>query len=1095
MPNQSDWLSASKDVASTVKAGEPICLLIGAGASLSSGGPHTTGVAEALMHARPDAFPDVASVFDNGDAISIYETDHTIHGLLDGMSPNIGYRCLAAIARHRPVVLINLNWDDCAVKACETLGFSSSDYAALDLEDVKGVRKEWLNFKERGYGLLSVHPHGMLRRGDLRFATKSTLKFEADQRELLGELMSLPMIVVGTSLSGPWDVTDLVKAMTPAPKTSPTAIKPLWVLERGRSRREPGIHTQAGGELRMALDARKSSLNFIAAPELDFDLFMTTLRAREVNLSWNSWIKDLEGGVNLPELARLVMPNPHITRTLLDAENVLLTGPAEVGKSVIAHLIAHWRAILAAGVPPHKTTGRREAQAALGELANHTPDKQSSVLLCDDCFGLDPGEHDGKALEQLLHGVRGSAQIVMTSTPKQLLAAGYESSRSSETIDVMVLGTEKTWTAAGLRNYARRLAKGRPETAAALIGRIDRRELRTPRQVARAVNNLAPPREREEEEQRELTAHVEDMCRKEEKEALLLALLRLQDLSHPRTIEELKVLTAANIERVERDPWDLVRPFQMDSAYLRLSDSAVVAAVDRCIEKHHFPLTQKMEAGGERLRWALDAIAQWDVLRETASTTHAVEGLDDYQREMFGPSLVDNAMDDEARALEVLEALRLRAHDELALRDTALVLLSRWDRLEKSNEALVLRDRFLEDDARNGMYALFEGLLRRGGWAPPAVWHAVVARVLDLARGRNLNSNERARRRQVALCFDALLWRPAPAENSEHAILMRNLLDGAKDDPLLRSMFAVAVAYHHSSAKRLTELGVTDPLSYLGEVNEDQALEMAWMVAWHFIHQSRNRAVASRRFFNSTHASMRSDGRQKLLDRRAQHTPLPKEWAEAVDKVAHAMGRWPTTACWALHLIMNIHATAGEFSPHEVHEIIKHTPCDAPGLIAAAIAYKPTPDMHDAIRPLLCSREGKAAILAGLGEGVLVNGVRVGTPRFLLTHEEWGSLRKRWQIDDEELWSYFELDPSKSGPMEAIVILEKAVPEALEMGAKRSSVTRVLHHLRRGDTRPFKPMTDSLILRNDKKEKEGGYGSLLKAAAIWLEEHSPLDET
>jgi hypothetical protein len=1102
MVDETNWLAASEDFIRPLmqeSGGTPLCMLIGAGASLSAGGPYTAEVVEAVRSARPGTFPDAKSVYERGHEISIREIDTAIKRLFNDLVPNIGYRCLAVMARERPIAVVNLNWDDCIPRACDKVGLSAEDHRSLHLDDVDDVHATWTEFKRRGRGLLSVHPHGLLATGDLRFATKKTLKIKEAQLDLLRELMRLHTIVVGTSLSGPHDVTDLLEAMRPQNEKETEL---LWVLERGDRRREPGIDTPAGRDLRKALDARESSLNFVAAPEVDFDMFMTMLRATEVGLSWDEWTKEQRGEVNLPALADLVMPNPMVTRKLLDAKNVLLTGRAEVGKSVIANLLAHWHAILAGGdTRSRKTTGFLEARNALGGLVDK-PATAKKIVICDDCLSVETTPEEVAEMTATLRNADGTMSVVMTSGPTELLSARTPPSQLDEAIDVVVLEAADTWTTSGLRQYARHLGAGTPEATAALIGQIDRCELTTPIQVKRAHRRSTAPPERYKQEQTQLCEHVEGLCRQAPEEALLLALMRMQDLSHPHTREELLEMSNAKAEEVLNDPWDLASIFQMDQEYLRLSDDCLRKAVDRCIEKHRNPLRRKIAEGGQQLHWAITALEQWDVLHATTSSPSEIRKLTDVQREMFGPQLVENAIDDENAALDAIETLRELAHDEWALKDVALVLLEHWHRLERHQEALALRDRFLADGARYGTYALFEGLLRRGGWAPPELWHPVQTRVLDMARGRAFGMDEQRRRRHIALSFDALLWRTAPAEDSQHRILLRKLLDAATDDSVLRTMFAVAVAYHYDRAVALKLPGLDQLLGPSAGVTEDQAQEMAWLVAWHFVHQSRNRAVASRRFFNSTHTSMRTAGRQRLLDRHFQERELPEPWASQVKNVVQALGRWKSTAGWGLHLMMNIHATAGTFVPDKLEEIVQRTDSDDQGLIAAAIAYVPAGDTHETIKPLICSGDGRRALLAGLGNGVLVNGVRVISPRFLLTHDEWKELRKRWGIRNDKLWRY--LGHSSDKPHEtALDLFEASIDRARELGAEEHSLWRAIDHFRRGDTRAFDAVIDLQKVQvqtryspypggsESKEAEEIRVAALLRSAAVWLERRSP----
>jgi hypothetical protein len=1101
MPGQSHWLeTAAGLVEPLIEAGpdQPICLLIGAGASLSSGGPRTSEVVEALMRLRPDLFPDEDTVYRKGHTISQDEREGAIGNLLKGIVPHIGYRCLAAMARTRPVIVIDLNWDDSIPKACEKVGLPTDCHEEVDLDSVEEVAAAWSRLRKRGYGLLAVHPHGLFRRGNMRFATNHTLTIKGQKLALLQELMSERTIVIGTSLTGPLDVTDLVAAMSPLADTPGSERRFLWVLEHGPSAREPDRRTQAGDDLRKALAERDSAENYIADEEVDFDLLMTTLRAREVGLTWNQLAEHDVDNVDLPDLTKLVLPNPEVTRPLLDTDNVLLTGRAQVGKSVIAHLVAHWHALLAPTTPDLRTvTGRKNALDTLRELEAASPQQGATVVVCDRCLGADVEVESATQLAQLVR--HSKSRIVMSSAPQPLLSVLDECESLGETTNLTVLDATRTWTGEGLRRYARRLAGDRSDVAANLVGRIDREELQTPLQVSLAFRKASPPYADEQVERGQLTEHVEGLCHRKENEAVLLALLRFQDMSHPRPMSDLARLTGADIERVAKDPWDLVKTFQMDTEYLRLSDSATVAAVDQCIVRHHDHLRRAIEGRGEPLRWALEAFEEWDTLHATPRTAAGVAKLDDCQRERFGPQLVREAIEVNAeQALEVLEALRKGAHDEWALKDIALILAEHWERLEDDPEAFALRDRFLGDDKRNGTYAIFEGLLRRGGWAPPTLWSPVVARVLDMAHRGGSVEDERAHRRQVALCFDALLWRTAPAHESQHTMLLGQLLKAASKDPLLKSMFAVSVAYHHNHAKQLGEIGLPDPLEEIGgEATEEQATEMAWVVAWHFIHQSRNRAVASRRFFNSTRLSAPQGSRQILLNRGHRETPLPADWAAAVCKVATIIGRCRGTAGWGLHLVMNIHATSGRFHFDDLEEIRENTDPEDPGLISATITYKPTPEVRAVIRDHISSPEGRSALLAGLGEGVRVEEVCVLSPRFLLTHEEWSGLRERWNIDDEYIWAYFKIAPAKTAMdrWHVLGILRDAMPAAEEL-ASPDSVRRVVDLFERGDTRPFLEVTTNPPSQvGHMRPTPGDPVWALAAAAIWLELNAPEEDS
>jgi hypothetical protein len=270
-------------------------------------------------------------------------------------------------------------------------------------------------------------------------------------------------------------------------------------------------------------------------------------------------------------------------------------------------------------------------------------------------------------------------------------------------------------------------------------------------------------------------------------------------------------------------------------------------------------------------------------------------------------------------------------------------------------------------------------------------------------------------------------------------------------------------------------------------VNDEQSLSMAWVVEWHFLHQSRNRAIASRRFFNSTRSR---SARQRLLDRTVEESAqLPADWAKAVQRVANAMGRGASTAGWALHLIMNVQATAGEFEVEDLDAIKRGISSDDPGLITAAITYIPSRDLREAVRPLLEEDSGCEALLAALGDGIEIGGIRVRPPRFLTTDDSWSTVRKLWNVKDDKIWEYFNLEVPDHWHL--LENLRAAAPDVIAKGLSEDSVQRALDHVERGDTRPYREMSEAVTLR---RAKAGDWAWLLTSAALWFDEHPPAED-
>src|SRR4029077_9188897 len=221
------------------------------------------------------------------------------------IEPFIGYSCLAAMARSRPVFVINLNWDDCVVKAADLVDVPVERF---DLKEVEKGRRAIDAIVDRGSGIVCVHVHGYLDDPDaerrtagkeegtpeenhgIRFALPDTNGFGAGELALLEELLAPPTVIVGTSFVGSPDTHEMLQALLPekgVDQGDRAKAEPLWVFERGEPAQAPGFASRPAVKLSNALLARNSIEYFVGSPDVDFDLLMTALRAREVGLDWN----------------------------------------------------------------------------------------------------------------------------------------------------------------------------------------------------------------------------------------------------------------------------------------------------------------------------------------------------------------------------------------------------------------------------------------------------------------------------------------------------------------------------------------------------------------------------------------------------------------------------------------------------------------------------------------------------------------------------------------------------------------------------------------------------------------------------------------
>ena len=364
---------------------KPLCFLVGSEASLSSNGPQTESLATELMLIKPGSLPSLAAVYSESFEFEAAEWKAVVGRFFEDLVPHVGYRCIAAIARTRPVVLVNLNWDNCAVEACARVGLADDRFGALDLQDTEEVAAEVEALLSRGNGLLSVHVNGRIddpRGRTPRFTTKERLSCSPREFELLQRLLNFRTFVIGTSFSDSGGRGPLVDAMLPQEGTPDCDIEQLWVVERGPLARMPSPVTVAGNDLGKALDRRRSTANFFAAPDIDFDLFATTLRAAEVGYTWTDVTK--ASNAPLPARSELVPPSPDVVRPLLDGPGILV-GRSELGKLSVAHQVGHWLSILSDEALPLENV--RGGEAVVEALDRRRLGASSEVLVGDNLFG------------------------------------------------------------------------------------------------------------------------------------------------------------------------------------------------------------------------------------------------------------------------------------------------------------------------------------------------------------------------------------------------------------------------------------------------------------------------------------------------------------------------------------------------------------------------------------------------------------------------------------------------------------------------------------------------------------------------------------
>jgi len=1085
--HQNSWLDQVGEVAASILPGEPgetvapITFLLGAGASLSSGAPETADILKACRRSRPALFPTDDDVYEKfSTRLTSSERNKIIRPLFRDVEPYIGYRCLASMARSRPIFVVDLNWDSCVKVAGECVGV---EVRSFDLADVAKGRQAIEEARREGCGVVSAHVHGYLDQAEdsdseeevhgIRFSRPDTLAFEAEELRLLQELLAHFTIVVGTSLVGPRDVHELLQALLPATAGDPAKrgiAEALWVFERGEYSRAPGFESEIAVGLSNALLARQSIDNYVSDPDVDFDMMLATLRADEVGAPWSAVVA--ESQMRLPALEELVPPDPKCVRHLLNENNSLIVGAPHVGSSTLAYLAAWWHCIV-----DHCDHGdvhvSREVKGLRGQdqvlsylQTDDWDDTNVGAVVIDDLFeDRDTDESETQevrkrlreAIEQL-----GDRRVIATASPDGTLAAACKPPWPlQDVLKPTVVWASSLWRPDDLRAWARARGGVRAEIVC--------REIRmglvsTPSQAVRTLEGH-PPHELEQDWRTRLKRHLDMIYGYDKPHALLLAMLRLQDFSIPKPESFLAHLAGLpDSIAVVNDPWGLCMPIEVDGdRYLRLTNPGVVSAVDDWIETGREILVRQLRKMGEVGNWAVASLHSWDVFRKIDASHKIPSDLDGVELELFGSEYVRRALQNKnpELALDALWRTWGSVRDYWTAKDVALDLVLNWEVLKTNSDARRLRDSLLKARAEMGAYALFEAVLRAGRPVSIELWTSVVSRILDLAA---LTQNTAARR-QVALSFDALLWRRSPGGSEQERKLIQELQVAAHRDERLHAAFATACAYHFKGAERLRTLDFNLSLQVGTDVTLAAAKEMAWLVAWHFAHQSRCRAVASRRIFLSTVDVFVDSGAPRYLDRSVRKNELDADHKSAVMRIVEALLRHRETAGWALHLLMNIHATTGNFRVPEA-QVIRFDELLDPktpdiGVVSAALTYMPADQIRELLKPFLGGEVGNDALQAGLGLGVTVEGIQIAEPRFVMGGDPW-AIRDRWRVSPRNL---------PFGMTDVLKVIEgmaNQVDGAVDGGLVDQNVAlQALERLRRGQTAPIEVRQHQRKLEGD----------------------------
>jgi hypothetical protein len=907
----------------------PLAFVLGAGASLTSKCPKTDVVDVALQELIM-RWPE-RTVREVLYRVEQTEVQTRLAPLFADAVPYIGYVSLAALGRRRRVHVLNLNWDPMIEVACERLGIPCLPF---DLKQPPADDEIDAALPPNG-GVLIAHVHGRLGES-CRYDYLSTLKLDAAEKDFVASYFTPhPRVFAGVSLRGDSDLVDLLwDAEGPAP---------TWYFGRGL----------AAADVDDLRELLPHHAQLVVDDEVDFDDLMVILLGKVSNFIWDDFRRGREA-IYLPSFSQIAWPKKRILRPFLTQRICPLINGSRVGKSTIAHLLAYlktlWYADWPSGDYVRTFKGTRATVAALSPLA---PGDVGALIL-EDVFGAGRFDENPTLLNELERVVAASRglTVILTSRidrwqdaapPRGPLVAGRK------------WHPRDSWyERARLKQFAGVVADG----DRAVLEAIEDRRLQTPAQIFDHVKGV----------ERTAAAPVEEKLRVLERShelALVCTLIRLARFrSEPVTLEFVSAQLRGSIDDI-----DFARAFLHDFPFedgrcLTLRHDEDVEAVDCYLRQRGVGVVAaEVEA---LLRVDVeDVVARW------AAAQSVERGDVDAVLDTPSDVLADIAPDVLRagwRDARVVGRLIATQFDQWSLLDLAYELVRLWPLMDGAPHCRRLLDRMLDDRGARGAYAILEACLYLPGTASDEIWSKLNTRLWQ--RLESVDAGE-----EVALAIDALLWRPPPPERAIGewvAAAEKAITDGDRRSGLWRFV----AAYHPAGAQAMISHTTLITDTTVG-LDDEQRAFAAGLVGWHFVHQSRARALLNRQPWVDKDFLCRSTYRERA-----------GAGADDVERLVLSLAQGATTAPWAFHVVCNImsNPSAAPIKPEVVElggRALALAPAGHPGVVTAAATYESSRLFTAELVEYFKDADARDALLEALAAGVVIDGTRVAPPRFV----------------------------------------------------------------------------------------------------------------
>jgi hypothetical protein len=785
---KASWLSTARDLGRALRDGGPLTVLVGAGASLSSGAPSNAQASGALA---ASASRMVASRL----ADQVHEVDNRDKAIALAPSfsrvvPGIGYRCLAALGRDRRVTLLDLNWDPAAEQAADYVGVAHTGY---DIHDGEAWPATPL-----ATGLVVPHLHGDLSAP--RFGRGEKPSFESATIEHLAALHSGGrLLVVGASLEEDHDVRDLLAALHGNEKG-------VWAFLRDGN-------TEAALRFRNSLPGQTPTV--CADEDVDFDRLMLLVVDEALSPSWAEH-RHTHGHLLLPSLEDIVLPRRQVLVPALDAGVAVFVGDPQLGKTTLIHLLAHLHVVWAQAGSVRVASGAQASLAAVAVSGGSSPD---DVVIVESPFGeapdraANPGFHDSVA-----------ARSSSPETPTLLIASRTGDWQEPPTwADGLTRASSlpSDWyRVEDLRRYARTFEDGETPSVLAEVrpglldtpGRVQDRLLDVPVEADRSGvgrDDLLDQGRRWLLEQDHLLG-------------MLCALTRLQDYGGGPIEQAALEGLAGYGATATSHAGAMLRPYVFEGrSWLRLAMTSDRVAADWWISTNS-PEVEAVVLRPDAPKGFAVGLGGWRLAQAAQSGRSEAGPLD----------VADHAglLLDADPSETMLNVLIQAPFTSWTLGEAAHTLIRQWKGLPPVPR-LSLLDRLLSDAAALGPYGVLEACLYLGGAADGEIWDRVKVSLWDLIRRRDAW--------QSALALDGLAWRLPPAMDTTREWAKASIA------VVPAGALRVVAAYHPEGTRALGLASEAEQIAFAPWSDSDPAAAER-LIVWHFVHQSRARAQMSR---------------------------------------------------------------------------------------------------------------------------------------------------------------------------------------------------------------------------------------------------------